>query len=406
MTEQSRIRVLFPYTDGATIGGSHTSSLTLAAELDRREFCPIVLLHGEPGELGRHVEGLGLPTLRLERPPVLAGRLKKGQGDASFPGYLLRSVPALVRLLRRERIDVVHTNDGGMHASWALPAKIAGARFIWHHRQAPDARGVNLIAPLFADRILSVSEFSRPSRPIVPVTNRFEVVRSPFQLSPDLPDRNAARRALLSEIGAPSDAVVIGYFGALTPRKRPDHFIQVIHEMRAAMPDRAVHGVVFGAEPVAGLGVETRCRNLVKELGLTAHVHLMGHRTPVEPLLAAVDVLAVTALDEPFGRTLIEAMHLGTAVVATRHGGNPEAIVDGQTGFLVDPFDPAAFVPAINHILDDPERRRQITEAAARFGRGLTIEAHVAKVSAVYRELATRPKAKHDTSAGATEDMP
>ncbi|MEL7211917.1 MAG: glycosyltransferase family 4 protein [Pseudomonadota bacterium] len=405
MTKQNRIRVLFPYTDGDTIGGSHTSSLTLAAQLDQSEFCPTILLHGKPGELGRHVSELGLRTLRLEQPPVLAGRLKQGKGDASFPSYLLRSVPALVRLLRRERIDIVHTNDGGMHASWALPAKIAGARFLWHHRQAPEARGVNLIAPLFADRILSVSEFSRPSRPILPVANRFEVVRSPFKLSPDLPDRDLARRALLAEIGAPSDAIVIGYFGALTPRKRPDHFIRVIQEMRMAMPNRSVHGVVFGAEPVAGLGVEMRCKALVEELGLMGHVHLMGHRTPVEPLLSAVEVLAVTALDEPFGRTLIEAMHLGTPVVATHHGGNPEAIVDGESGFLVDPGNPAAFVPAIKKILDEPERRRQITDAAARFSRGLTIDAHVTSVSAVYRKLTESPKAKHNTSADAKEDM-
>ena len=48
----------------------------------------------------------------------------------------------------------------------------------------------------------------------------------------------------------------------------------------------------------------------------------------------------VTARGEPFGRTLIEAMHLGTPVIATRHGGNPEAIEDGRNGFLVDPDDP------------------------------------------------------------------
>ena len=406
MRKESQIRVLFPYADGDTIGGSHTSSLTLATQLDRRDFSPMVMLHGQPGALGRHVEELGLQTRRLEQPPVMAGRLKRGQRDASFPGYMLRAVPALVRVLRRERIDIVHTNDGGMHASWALPAKMAGARFIWHHRQAPDARGVNMIAPLFADRILSVSEFSRPSRPIRSVANRFEVVRSPFSLSPDLPDRKAARHALLSEIGAPSDAVLIGYFGALTPRKRPDHFVRVIHELRTAMPDRAVHGVVFGAEPVGGLEVEAQCRALIAELGLIGHVHLMGHRTPVDPLLAAVDVQAVTALDEPFGRTLIEAMHLGTPVVATRHGGNPEAIIDGQSGYLVDHIDPAAFVPAIRKVLDEPEKRRQITEAAARFARNLTIEAHVAKVSAVYRELAARPTPQHNTSGDGKEGMP
>lgn len=406
MVTDGRIRVLFPYADGETIGGSHTSSLTLAAQLDRSAFSPIVLLHGKQGALGRHVEELGLQTIRLEFPRVLAGRLKRAKGHASLTQYLLRTVPSLVGLLRREQIDIVHTNDGGMHASWALPTKMAGARFIWHHRQAPDARGINFIAPIFADRILSVSEFSRPSRPILPVANRFEVVRSPFNLSPDLPDRDAARSALLTEIGAPPNAALIGYFGALTPRKRPDHFVRVVHELRAAMPGRPVHGVVFGTEPVAGLGVEAQCRNLIDELELAGHLHLMGHRTPVEPFMAAVDVLAVTALDEPFGRTLIEAMHVRTPVVATRHGGNPEAIVGGQSGFLVDPSDPAAFVPAIQQVLDDVETRGRITVAAARFAGALTIDAHVAQVSAIYRKLVGGTNITHEKPADPHGGLP
>lgn len=406
MATRRRIRVLFPYADGDVIGGSHTSSLTLAAQLDRSVFSPLVLLHGTQGALGRHVEELGLRTLRLEFPPVLAGRLKRAEHHASIPKYLLRAVPSLVRLLRRERIDIVHTNDGGMHASWALPTKMAGARFIWHHRQAPDARGVNFIAPFFADRILSVSEFSRPSRPVLSVANRFEVVRSPFNLSPDPPDRDAARSALLTEIGAPPNAALIGYFGALTPRKRPDHFVRVVHELRAAMPDRPVHGVVFGSEPVAGLGVEAQCRHLIDEMELKGHLHMMGHRTPVEPFMAAVDVLAVTALDEPFGRTLIEAMHLGTPVVATRHGGNPEAIIDGQSGFLVDPFEPAAFVPALQQVLQDAQTLRRVNAAAASFARELTIDAHVARISAIYRELAAGTRIAHDKPVGAHGGSP
>lgn len=119
MDQQNCIRVLFPYQDGDAIGGSHTSSLTLAAGLDRREFSPLVLLHGAPGVLGDMVAEMDLPILRMERPPVMAGRLMRNADNASLQGYLRRSLPALVRLLRKERIDIVHTNDGGMHAAGA-----------------------------------------------------------------------------------------------------------------------------------------------------------------------------------------------------------------------------------------------------------------------------------------------
>jgi glycosyltransferase involved in cell wall biosynthesis len=387
MDADGRIRVLFPYADGDTLGGSYTSSLALAAGLDRREFLPIVLLHGAPGALGRHVEGLELKTLRLEHLPIMAGRLKRRKDDASFLRYLLCAVPSLVRVIRQEQIDIVHTNDGGMHANWALPIKIAGARHVWHHRQLPDARGANLLAPLLADRILAVSHFSRPERPIRDITDRFNVVRSPFDPPRQFPDKSECRKALLQEIGAPSDAVLIGFFGALSPRKRADHFIRVVAEVRDALPERHVHGVIFGEEEIAGSGVYSACQALSEELGLQGQIHMMGYRSPVEPLIAAVDVHAVTALNEPFGRTLIEAMQLETPVVATRHGGNTEAIIDGETGYLVDPDLPSAFVPPIMCLMRNPATQSEITRNAKVFARGLTTEVHVEKVSAIYRQL-------------------
>ena len=105
--------------------------------------------------------------------------------------------------------------------------------------------------------------------------------------------------------------------------------------------------------------------------------------------MAGVDVKLVTALDEPFGRTLIEAMHLGTPVVATRHGGNVEAIDDGQNGFLVDPDDPAAFTAPVLRLLADPALRDRITGAARQgleplYGRAT----HLAAISAIYDRLA------------------
>jgi glycosyltransferase involved in cell wall biosynthesis len=80
-------------------------------------------------------------------------------------------------------------------------------------------------------------------------------------------------------------------------------------------------------------------------------------------------------------------MNLRTPVVATRHGGNPEAIVDGVSGFLVDPHRPEAFLPPIERLVSNPEERLSITEEAARFAAGLSTEAHVARVTAIYEEL-------------------
>lgn len=384
------VRVLFPFAGGDLVGGSHQSALRLAAGLDRHRFEPVVLVHGEGGKVARFATQNGLDPIRVDRPGIIAPRYSRRPGDASAPGYLLTGVPRLARLLRRWKIDIVHTNDGRMHLTWALPARLAGCRLIWHHRGDPGAAGVNRVAPLLAHRVVTVSDFSRPARPIRPLGDRLRVIRSPFDTPTDQPDRAACAQALRARIGAAPDAVVLGYFGALNERKRPDHFVRAIAATCSALPGRDIHGAIFGRPERDGDPVEQDLRALAQSLGIADRIHLMGHVSPVEPVLAGVFALLVTARGEPFGRTLIEAMHLGTPVIATRHGGNPEAIEDGRNGFLVDPDDPAAFTAPLARLLDEPGLTDRIT-AAARTGldRYSTAE-HLRRVQALYDEVLER----------------
>src|SRR3546814_9209528 len=78
--------------------------------------------------------------------------------------------------------------------------------------------------------------------------------------------------------------------------------------------------------------------------------------------MAACDALLVTAVDEPFGRTLIEAMLLETPVIAANSGGNPEAIEDGENGLIVPPDDPESFADAALALIDDPRSEEHTSE--------------------------------------------
>lgn len=383
-----KTRILYPFVGGATIGGSHVSALKLICALDLTRYDPVIVLHREAGALGDFITDMGLDYTVVTTPPIIAPRHSRSPSDASVPGFLLGSVPRMVKLLRQWKIDIVHTNDGRMHGSWGLPAKLAGCKFVWHHRQAPDALGVNKIAPLLADRILSVSEFSRPVRPIRSVDRSFSVVRSPFDLSTPTPDRAASHKALCDELRVPDDTLLLAYFGVLNERKRPVHFTEAVAAVADAVTDRPVHGLIFGKVETQGSDLDAACVARAKALGIQDRLHLMGFRDPPAPAMAGVDALLITALDEPFGRTLIEAMHLGTPVIATHHGGNPEAITDGTTGFLVDPWNPAAFARPIRQLADDPALLNAITrtaqdEARSEYGLGR----HVTQVCAVYDDL-------------------
>jgi glycosyltransferase involved in cell wall biosynthesis len=104
--------------------------------------------------------------------------------------------------------------------------------------------------------------------------------------------------------------------------------------------------------------------------------------------MCGVEALLVPAVNEPFGRTLIEAMLLGTPVVATDHGGNPEAINDRQNGYLVKPEDPEAFVEPIHSLLTDPQEWQRISETA-RAG-ALTdygVDMHIEGITRIYERM-------------------
>ncbi|MGH6920764.1 MAG: glycosyltransferase, partial [Geminicoccaceae bacterium] len=106
--------------------------------------------------------------------------------------------------------------------------------------------------------------------------------------------------------------------------------------------------------------------------------------------IAACDVLLVPAVEEPFGRSLIEAMLLGTLLIAADSGGNPEIIRHGETGYLVPPDDPDAFALRTLALLEDRDARASIAanarqDAVSRFG----MQRHAQSIMQIYDNILT-----------------
>ncbi|NHF73099.1 glycosyltransferase [Paracoccus xiamenensis] len=382
-------RILFPFAGNTGLGGSHVSALDLIAGLDRDRFTPMILLHQHAGRVGEYAGDLGLDFEVAENLPLLRSRNSPRKGDIGLARYALANLRRLMAEIRRLDPQIVHTNEGRIHTNWVLPTRLAGRKHLWHHRQDPRALGVNKLAPILSDQIVSVSHFARPAAPIRSVDDRFTVVRSPFDFSAAIPDKAAARKALLAELNLPEDSLLLGWFGTLTERKKPTRFVEAVAEIARVLPDRPVHGLLFGGEVETHSSLNRRCEERAAASGVSGNIHLMGFRSPLAPYMAGVDVNLVTALHEPFGRTLIESMYLGTPVIATAHGGNPEAITEAETGFLVEPENPQAFVAPLQRLIDDPALYDRIARAAhsdvtAKYGR----ETHIRQISEIYDRLA------------------
>lgn len=385
----ARTRILFPFAGDTGLGGSHVSALDLVSGLDRDRFDPRILIHQRAGKVGEYAGDLGLDFEVIENLPLMRTRNSAYPADIGVARYVTSNIPRLLKEIRRVDPQIVHTNEGRIHTNWVIPTRIAGRKHLWHHRQDPRAFGVNKLAPLLSNQIVSVSHFSRPAAPVRSIEGRFTVVRSPFDFNARIPDKAASGQMILTELGLPQDTLILGWFGNLTERKKPVRFVEAVAEIARALPGRPVHGLLFGSEVEADHSLARQCLDRAQALGIAGSIHLMGFRKPLAPYMAGVDLNLVTALNEPFGRTLIESMYLGTPVIATAHGGNTEAITEGQTGFLVTPETPAAFVAPVQHLMTDPALYARIAHAAradvtAQYGR----EVHIRQISDIYDRLA------------------
>lgn len=373
------VRVCFPFS-GDSVGGSHLSVLGLVERLDPARYRAVIVPEVPGGRIAQIFAGVEqLPDPAASRRLFVPG---EAFSAAKF-GRTLGGVWPRMQFLKREGFGILHLNDGRSSANWALAARLAGVSVVWHHRGDPDALGLRLAAPLFANRVLAVSTFALPRPGIWSAAGKAEVVHSPFDTDLEV-DRPAARAALVAELGVPSDIFVLGYFGAFVPRKRPLLFVDAIAQLRAAgIP---VIGVMFGEARIAAM--KDALDRHIGETGMTGIVRVMGYRSPGAWWIGACDQLVVPAVGEPFGRTLVEAMIVGTPVVAARSGGNIEAL-QGGIGVLVEPDDAAALAAGCAQLIGNaPEAMAMARRAAADARHRFSQTRHCEQVTAAYARLA------------------
>ncbi|HEX8419247.1 MAG TPA: glycosyltransferase [Sphingomonas sp.] len=390
--------ICFPFV-GSLLGGSHISASGLIRRLDRNRFEPLVLLQHPDSAIGDMLRDVGVA---FERAPSTAELAHGRSLDMATLLRLAARTPGLARVLKRRHVAIVHGNDGRSQATWAAATRLAGAKLLWHHRGNPDAIGARWAAPVLAHRIVSVSRYAAPS-------TRATVVHSPFDTE-SAQDRAEARAALVALLGgdvaSTSETRLVGFAGALIDRKRPLRFVEAIAAMRRRSPDSDVRGVMFGQSLN---DMERSIAECAAELGVADRIHILGFQQRGAFWLAACDLLLVPAVDEPFGRTLIEAMLVGTPVVATASGGNPEALRDGALGHLVPAEQPEEMAIAALRILDHPRQAQHIADLAradalVRFGEAL----HADAIMAIYDEMLpsrVQRQRRTDGRLGATKGL-
>jgi glycosyltransferase involved in cell wall biosynthesis len=290
-----------------------------------------------------------------------------------------RAAWALRRAIRDNRIDIVHAHAAhavtlaalatlGMRVPLVVARRVdfplrdnAGTR--WKY-----GRAAAIIA--VSQAVADVAARSGVRAPIVVVPDGTDVRRP----------RDPADVALLESLGVPRGAALVVQVAQLVGHKDPLTFVRAIAAAHKRMP--RLHALMVGDGPLRG-DVERAMR----ELGVEDALHVVGYRTDADRLLAAADVVTLSSRAEGMGSVLLDALVFSRPVAATRAGGIPEVVRDGETGLLVPVGDGEALGAAIVTLLTDRSLAARMGAAARARAPEFSIEAMALGTRKVYEKL-------------------
>jgi glycosyltransferase involved in cell wall biosynthesis len=310
-----------------------------------------------------------------------------------------------VAFLRERAIDLVETHDFytnvfGMAAAAVArtPVRIASQRETEGLRSGKQkwtqARSYNLAHAIIVNAEAVQRELIREGVP----GEKIQTVYNGMDISRVAPRPDLVRNDTLALLGLPRDGkrqFVSIVANMRHTKKDQATFVRAAQRVRAAMPEAAF--------VLAGEGeLQEDLRALAAQLGLAPHAFFTGRCEHIPELLAVSDVCVLSSRAEGFSNSILEYMAAARPVVATDVGGAREAIVAGETGYIVSPGDDEALAERIVSLLREPERARRMGE------RGLEIvkqkfscEAQLESVEKLYaRLLATHRSAARAHAAG------
>jgi glycosyltransferase involved in cell wall biosynthesis len=384
------VRVLYVNHTSIVSGAEH--SLTdllrgLPSTIDARVACPNGPFRDAVRALGRSVETV----------PELEGSFR------FHPRHTARAIARIIRggirlraLTGRRSADLLHANSTRAGLMGSVAARLGGPPMIVTVRDClPDSMAGNAVRRVLshnAAAIIANSKYTAASFSRNGIAGAVTSIHNPVDLSrfdPTAYSREEARAVL----GLDSRDVVLGVVGQIALWKAQDDAIRSAALLHREWPNvrlLLVGDVKFRSTAARydNQAYAASLRRLADELALNGTVRFLGEREDVPQILRALDVLLVPSWEEPFGRTIIEAMAMGTLVVATDRGGSAEIINHGVDGVLLPSREPALWAATIRQLLGDRDRSDALSrEARRKVSESFGIETHVARVLEVYNRV-------------------
>ena len=371
----------------ASVGGSGVVATELALALAGRGH-QVRLISSERPFRWRD----GIPNLHFERVQTPAYPLFRE------PQYLLALASTIVRVASDHQLDVIHAHYAVPHATAAfLGEQILRGQACEDQLRTvttlhgtditlvgadPSYRAVVAFSIEQSHAVTAVSEsLRRDTITTLGIKRDIEVIPNFLECGHYRRQRNTSLRNQL----CPREGAVIMHMSNFRPVKHAGAVFDVFERIRRQIPAR----LIFIGDGPDRAAIEAR----VKTSAVAADVTFEGEQQDPVPLLSCADLFILPSTQESFGMAALEAMACQVPVIASRVGGLPELIDDGQTGFLCGPDDIDGMAAVAVQVLKDRELARQIGTAAAQsVSERFCADKIVPKYEALYQKVRNNTK--------------
>jgi glycosyltransferase involved in cell wall biosynthesis len=332
--KRARARILY-YVPSFEVGGTEKNVHDLALGLPRDRFDPVVIWSCYWGPLGDNLRNAGVPVhhFPLNRATGLAeavSGIREIQPDI-FHSFSYRKDDRDVRAAGEAGVPTILTSRGDLRF-WDRLQTVQE----WENFRNQRTHRITVCSKAIASRVQEVEGV--PSSKIRVIHNGVS-----------LPVQDSAATTLREDLGIAADAPLIGYVGNYRNEKGHETLLQAFRRVLDVQPSARLV-CCGGSHP----GVKQRVEATASELGLDGRAFLLDLQLDVARVYRAINLYVHPSDTEGFSNALLEGMSHGLAIIATRAGGNPEAIQDGETGLLVSPGDSVGLAAAILSLLNNP----------------------------------------------------
>lgn len=354
-------------------GGGQWSLYYLVKHLDRERFRPIVLCPGE-GELAEKMREAGAEALLFKTP-----RIRNLDPLA---------VRRLISIIKRRHIALVHTDSTTETFYAGLAAKFAGIPLVWHIRTSDRERLLDRLLVRLSAMLILCADALRARFEWLGGENARKLATIHNGIDLDEFDAFTAAPPGGSGFGSDRGGLLLACVGRVEKRKGQEYILHAIRDIDNTR--LLLLGKADGKYP-------EYLKSLCAELGISSRVIFGGHRQDIPSVLKGIDIMVFPVVSgEAFSRAVLEAMAAGKPVIATDVGGNPEAVAEGLTGYIVPARDSAAIAAKVNELAGDKAKMDRMGLAGRRRVEELfTIKKNVEGTERLYLDLLEAQDRRH-----------